>query len=78
MAREDIGEGGGDRGTGSTCERVRIVPMVLAALAALGLIATLSPRTGEAMRDHSAPIVRENIPPGPIPATERRPTPTDR
>jgi hypothetical protein len=78
MAREDIGEDGSDRGTGSNSGRVRIVPMVIAALAALGLIAMLSPRTEVEIRDHPAPNVRESIPPGPIPATERRPTPTDR
>jgi hypothetical protein len=49
-----------------------MAPFVLTAVAAIALIAVLSPRFREV---HKAPVVyAEAIAPGPIPSTERRPS----
>lgn len=49
-----------------------ILPMVLVALAAFGLIAMLSPRTTDVKASRS--VIRETVAPGPVPVTDRRPT----
>ena len=53
-------------------DRRSMAPFVLTAVAAIALIAVLSPRFREV---HKAPVVyAEAIAPGPIPSTERRPS----
>ena len=53
-------------------DRRSMVPFVLTAVAAIALIAVLSPRFREV---HNAPVgYAEAVPPGPIPSTERRPS----
>ena len=54
-----------DEGRSSTA------PLVLTAIAALAMIAVLSPRFREAQNPHV--VYTEAIAPGPIPSTERRP-----
>ena len=52
--------------------RRSMVPFVLTAVAAIALIAVLSPKFREV---HNAPVVyAKAIAPGPIPSTERRPS----
>jgi hypothetical protein len=68
MSYDDSDRNREPSGTSTDSDRVSVVRLVLAALAALVLIAMLSPRTRE-VRDESIGVVRESIAPGPIPTT---------